>query len=182
MTQPRVHTCSPSRIPLPPPSPSHSPGSSQCTSPEHSVSCMEPGPAICFTCDNIHVSTLPCQIIPPLPSPTESKRLFFVSVSLLLHLTVVGMSSIMQWLFHLYLFICWMPLKIEFWEKFILWIWIHCQKYELPISPMWLAISFFVFWWSKSFNFNVVKLSNIFYSKTLVYPICLAQAKYIMHW
>jgi len=84
MSQPRVYTCSPSRIPFPPPSLSHPPGSSQCTSPEHPVSCIEPGPQICFTNDNIHVSTLPSQIIPSSPSPTESKRLFFTSVSLLL--------------------------------------------------------------------------------------------------
>ena len=67
--------CSPSRSPLPPPSPSHPSGSSQCTSPEHPVSCIEPGLAICFTYDNIHVSVLSSQIIPPLPSPTESKSL-----------------------------------------------------------------------------------------------------------
>ena len=68
--------------PLPPPSSSHSSGSSQCTSPEHPVSCIEPGLAICFTYDNIHVSVLFSQTIPPLPSPTESKRLFFTFVSL----------------------------------------------------------------------------------------------------
>ena len=34
--------------PLPPPSPYHSSGSSQCTSPKHPVSCIEPGLAICF--------------------------------------------------------------------------------------------------------------------------------------
>ena len=38
------------------PSPSHPSGSSQCTSPEHLVSCVEPGVAIHFTYDNIHVS------------------------------------------------------------------------------------------------------------------------------
>jgi len=59
-------------------------GSSQCISPELPVSCNEPGLAICFTYDNIHVSMLFSQIIPPLPSPTESKSLFFTSVSLLL--------------------------------------------------------------------------------------------------
>ena len=70
--------------PLPPPSPSHLSGSSQCTGPEHPVSCIEPGLVICFIYGNIHVSVLFSQIIPPLPSPTESKSLFFTSVSLLL--------------------------------------------------------------------------------------------------
>ena len=42
------------------------------------------GLAICFTYGNIHVSMLFSQIIPPSPSPTESKRLFYTSVSLLL--------------------------------------------------------------------------------------------------
>ena len=81
------HGCScvsPSWKALPPPSPSHPPGSSQCTSPEHPVSCIELGLAIYFTYDNIQVSMLFSQIIPPLPSPTESKSLFFTSVSLLL--------------------------------------------------------------------------------------------------
>ena len=40
------------------------------TSSEHPVSCIEPGLAICFTYDNIHVLMLFSQIIPPLPSPT----------------------------------------------------------------------------------------------------------------
>ena len=70
--------------PLSPPSPSHPSGSSQCTSPEHPASCIEPGLVIYFTYDNIHVSMLLSQIIPPLPSPTESNSLFFTSASLLL--------------------------------------------------------------------------------------------------
>src|SRR5574339_332512 len=70
--------------PLPPPSPSHPSGSSQCTSPEHPVSCIEPGLAIRFTDDNLHVSVPFSHIIPPSPSPTESIRLFYTSVSLLL--------------------------------------------------------------------------------------------------
>ena len=71
-------------IPLPPPCPYHPSGSSQCTSPEHPISCIEPGLAICFRYDNIQVSVLFSQIIPPSPSLTESKRLFYTSVSLLL--------------------------------------------------------------------------------------------------
>ena len=80
--QPWVYMCSPSWTPFPPPFPSHPSGSSQCTSPEHPVSCIKPGLAIYFTYDNIHVSMLFSQIIPPSPSPTESKRLFYTSVSL----------------------------------------------------------------------------------------------------
>ena len=70
--------------PLPPPSPYHPSWSSQCTSPEHPVSCTEPGLAIHFTYDVIHVSMPFSLIIPPSPSPTESKRLFYTSVSILL--------------------------------------------------------------------------------------------------
>ena len=44
--------------PLPHPCPSHPLGSSQCTSPEHPVSCIKPGLAIYFTYDNMHVSVL----------------------------------------------------------------------------------------------------------------------------
>ena len=80
----RVYTCSQSWTPLPPPSPYHPSGSSQCTSPKHPVSCIKPGLAIHFLYDIIHVSMPFSQIIPPSPSPTESKRLFYTSVSLLL--------------------------------------------------------------------------------------------------
>ena len=59
-------------------------GHPQCTSPKHLVSCIEPGPATRFIYDIIHVSMPFSQIIPPLPSPTESKRLFYTTVSLLL--------------------------------------------------------------------------------------------------
>ena len=68
----------------PPPSPYHPSVSSQCTSPEHPVSCIEPGLAIRFTYDILHISMPFSHIIPPSPFPTESKRLFSTSVSLLL--------------------------------------------------------------------------------------------------
>ena len=64
--------------------PFHPSGSSQCTSPKHPVSCIDPGLVIHFTYDNIHVSMPFSQTIPPSPSPTDSKRLFYTSVSLLL--------------------------------------------------------------------------------------------------
>ena len=54
---------SPSWTPLPPASPPHPSGSSQCTSPKHPVSCIQPGLAISFTHDNIHVSMLFSQVI-----------------------------------------------------------------------------------------------------------------------
>ena len=48
------------------------------------VSCIQPGLVICFTLDNIHVSMLFSWNIPPSPSPTESKSLFYTSVSIFL--------------------------------------------------------------------------------------------------
>ena len=84
MNPPQVYMCSPSWTLLPPPSSYHPSGSSQCTSPKHPVSCIEPGLAICFIYDILHVSMPFSQLIPPSPSPTESKRLFYTSVSLLL--------------------------------------------------------------------------------------------------
>ena len=70
----------------PPPSPFHPSGSSQCTSPKHPV-CFEPGLATHFIHDILHVSMPFSQIFPPYPSLTESIRLFYTSVSLLLSRT-----------------------------------------------------------------------------------------------
>ena len=84
MSPPQVYTCSPSWTPLPPPSPYHPSPLSRCTSPKHPVSCIEPGLAIRFIYDIILVSMPFSQIIPPSPSPTGSKRLFYTSVSVLL--------------------------------------------------------------------------------------------------
>ena len=84
LNPPWVYTCFPSWTPFPPPSPSHPSGSSQCTSPEHPVSCIKPGLSIHFAYDNLHVTMPFSHIIPPSPSPTESERLFNTYVSLLL--------------------------------------------------------------------------------------------------
>ena len=94
MNPPQVYMCSPSRTLLLPPSPYHPSGSSQCTSPKHPVSCIEPRLATRFIYDIIHVSMPFSQIIPLSPSPTESKRLFYTSVSLLL-------SCIQDYRYHL---------------------------------------------------------------------------------
>ena len=87
MNLPQVYMCSPSWTLLPPPSPYPPSGSSQCTSPKHPVSCIEPGLATRFLHDILHVSMSFSQIFPPSPSPTESIRLFYTSVSLLLSRT-----------------------------------------------------------------------------------------------
>ena len=70
--------------PLPSPFTYHPSGSSQCTSPSHPAPFIEPRLVISIIPDSIHVSMLFSQIIPPSPSPTESKSLSYTSVSLLL--------------------------------------------------------------------------------------------------
>ena len=87
MNLPQVYMCFPSWALLPPPSPYHPSESSQCTSPKHPVSCIEPGLASHFIHDILHVSMPFSQIFPPSPSATESIRLFYTSVSLLLSRT-----------------------------------------------------------------------------------------------
>ena len=56
MNPPQVYMCSPSCTLLPTPYPFHPSGSSQCTSPKHPVSCIEPGLATRFIHDILHVS------------------------------------------------------------------------------------------------------------------------------
>ena len=56
MNPPQAYTCSPSWTLLPPPSPYHPSESSQCTSPKHPVSCIEPGLVTRFIYGIIHIS------------------------------------------------------------------------------------------------------------------------------
>ena len=67
--------------PSPPPSPHHPSGSSQCTSPKLPVSCIEPGLAIHFLYDIIHVLMPFSQIIPPSSSHRVPKTAIYISVS-----------------------------------------------------------------------------------------------------
>ena len=87
MNLPRVYMSSQSWTPLIPPTPYHLSGSSPCTSPKDPVSCIEHRLAIRFLHDSIQVSMPFSRIIPPFPSPTESKSLFYTSLSLLLSRT-----------------------------------------------------------------------------------------------
>ena len=80
MNPPQVYMRSPSWTLLPPPSPFHPSGSSQCTSPKHPASCIEPGLATRFTHDILHVSMPFSQIFPPSPSLTESIRLVTITL------------------------------------------------------------------------------------------------------
>ena len=73
MHLPWVYTCCPSWTPLPPASPYYPSGSSQCTSPKLPVSCIEPGLAIRFLYDIIHVLMPFSQIIPRFPLPQSPK-------------------------------------------------------------------------------------------------------------
>ena len=70
--------------PLPPPSPQHLSGPSPCTSPKHAAPCVRHRLVIQFLHDSIHVRMSFSQIIPPSPSPSESKSPLYTSVSFFL--------------------------------------------------------------------------------------------------
>ena len=93
MNPPRVYTCSPSWTPLPPPSPYHPSGSSQCTSLKCPVSCIEPGLAIRFLYDIIHVLMPWSQIIPPSLSHRVQKTVLYICVSFAVSQTGLSLPS-----------------------------------------------------------------------------------------
>ena len=84
MNPPQVYRGSKTWTSLPPPTPYHLSGSFPSTSHKHPVSCIKHRLAIRFSHDITHVSMPFSQIIPPSPSPSESKSLLYTSVSLLL--------------------------------------------------------------------------------------------------
>jgi len=98
MNPPWVYMCSPSWTPTHTYLPIPSLWVIQCTSPEHPVSCIEPGLVIHFTYDNIHVSMPFSQIISPSSSPTESKRLFYtyMYIHMCMYVCIMGYYSIIK--------------------------------------------------------------------------------------
>ena len=148
MNPPQIYMCSPSWTLLPPPSPYHPSGSSQCTSPKHPVSCIKPGLATRFIYDIIHISMPFSQIIPP--SPTESKRLFYTSVSLLPSLIQGYCYHLSK--FHIYALgdeyncvVVWAFFGIAF-----LWDW----NENWPFPVLWPLLSFpnLLAYWIQHFN------------------------------
>ena len=111
MNPPQVYMCSPSWTLLPPPSPYPPSGSSPCTRPQHPVSCIEPELATRFIHDILHVSMPFSQIVPLSPSPTESIRLFYTSVSLLLSCTQGYCYHLSK--FHIYALVYCINLTLE---------------------------------------------------------------------
>ena len=98
MNPPQVYMCSPSRTLLPPPSPYHPSGLSQCTSPKHPVSCIEPWLATRFIHDILHVSNEDAEVW---GGAWSIKRYIFVK--LLKHL--ISLIYLFLLLFHSNLFI-----------------------------------------------------------------------------
>ena len=119
----------------PPPTPSlyHPSGSSQYINPKHPVTWIEPGLAIHFLYDIIHDSMPFSQIIRPSSSPTESKRLFYTSVSLLL-------SCIQGYHYHL--------------SKFHMHVLVYCIAVCVCVLYMYMCypyICFNILYWCFSF-------------------------------
>ena len=99
-----IHVFPIRNTPLPLPSSSNPSGSSQFTRCEDPVSCIKLGLPMHITYDDIHVSMPFSQIIPPLPSLTESKRLFYISVSILLSRMQGYHYHLSK--FHIYILLC----------------------------------------------------------------------------
>ena len=93
MNLPQVYMCSPSWTLLPPPSPYHPSGSSQCTSPKHPVSCIEPGLATRFLHDILHVSMPFSQIFHLSLCNRVHKTVLYITVSFAVSYTGLLLAS-----------------------------------------------------------------------------------------
>ena len=102
---------SPILNPGPRPSPPNPSGLSQSTVFKYPASCIKLVLVIYFTYCNIHVSMLFSHIVPPSLSPTESKSLFFISMSLLLPCIYGHHHHLSK--FHIYVSICCIDISLS---------------------------------------------------------------------
>ena len=139
MHPPRVYMCSPSWTPLPP---YHTSGSSQCPSPKLPVFCIEPGLAIHFLYDIIHVLMPFSQIIPLSLSHRVQKTVLYICVSfavshtgLSLHLSKFHIYALVYCIGFFFLAYFTLYNRLQFhphhwnWFKCILfngWVILHC--------------------------------------------------------
>ena len=137
MHLPWVYTCSPSWTPLPPPSPYHPSGSSQCTSPKLPVSCIEPGPAIHFLYDIIHVLMAFSQIIPHSLSHRVQKTVLYLCVSFAVsHIGTYCFSSLslIRYLKIIWTYFFWISNNNNL-KSHLLILWLH--KYVSGRNKCW---------------------------------------------
>ena len=120
MNPPQVYMCSPSWTLHPPPSPFHPSGSSQCTSPKHPVSCIEPGLATHFIHDIFYSSAILFSFL----------LIHYILIFKKIYVSLLGLS----W-FHLH----W---KIQTWQRFL-----HAC-FPLPWLTVYLAPDWVVPWLS----------------------------------
>ena len=154
MHPPRVYMCSPSWTPLPP---YHTSGSSQCPSPKLPVFCIEPGLAIRFLYDIIHVLMPFSQIIPLSLSHRVQKTVLYICVSfavshtgLSLHLSKFHIYALVYCIGFFFLAYFTLYNRLQFhpphwnWFKCILfngWVILHCV-YVPQLSYL------FICWWT----------------------------------
>ena len=152
MNPPQVYMCSPSWTLLPPPSPYHPSGSSQCTSPKNPVSCIEPGLATRFIHDIIHASMPFSQIFPQVIPEWSSGFPYFLQF------------------------------KSEFGNKeFMIWAtvssqscfcWLYTASPSLAAKNIINLISVLTIWWCPCVEFSLVLLEE-----GVCYAQCVLLAK-----
>ena len=108
------------------------------------VSCIPPGLVICFTPDNIHVSMLFSWNISPSPSPTESKSLFYTSVSLFCFAYRTIITIFLMYVLFIYFWLFWVSAAAHSLSLVAAsggYSWLQCMGFSLwwlLIAELWL--------------------------------------------